>query len=99
MPGVNVAEDPTAEIELSSAWIADILTGNTSAGPGPQIAAFFHSHPGGEDKPSPLDMGSFPWYYATLGLIYYGDPEKMAAYNNDNFWYVPVGPGVLVEVE
>jgi proteasome lid subunit RPN8/RPN11 len=93
--GANIAQDPATHVELDPAWIYE----NTVVGDQDPVA-FFHSHPRGEERPSPWDMSSFPHWYVSQCLIYAlgGDPDVMIVYDHKTWVRSMFAAGIFVEL-
>lgn len=92
LPGVNIASDPVRSVELSAAWIDEVLRRF-------EPVSFFHSHPGRLAEPSSDDVLCFPVHYVRECLIYYGDSDRLVSYDVEGWTIRKVGvDGVLVEM-
>jgi proteasome lid subunit RPN8/RPN11 len=87
--GHNVAEHPASNVELDPAWIYD----NTSA-VDRDVLAFFHSHPRGQAEPSEADMRTFPHWYVSKALIYFGRDDRLSIYDKDDWDIVGILNGI-----
>lgn len=61
--GENTAEDPASSIQLSAEWVAGLVARAYVP------VALVHSHPGGQEAPSPRDMELFPSWLVPQGII------------------------------
>jgi proteasome lid subunit RPN8/RPN11 len=92
--GSNIAQDPTANVELDAEWIYD-----NTVGADQDVLAFFHSHPGGQSRPSEWDMSVFPQHYVSKALIYFGYMDRVIVYDSQAWDIVGVEDGDGIKIE
>ena len=70
----NIAEDPARRFEIAPAALFAAL--RAERGGGPRIVGYWHSHPGGDPRPSPTDA-AMAQGDGKLWLIVAGDEARL----------------------
>lgn len=86
----NVAPDPARHFELDPQALIDAHR-RARAG-GPQVLGYYHSHPGGQARPSPTDQAQAAGDGAVWAIVGSGD---VTFWRDDKagFTQLPIAPG------
>lgn len=62
--GENTSKNPTKSIQFKGQWVSELVVYRAYV-----PVALVHSHPGGQEDPSPRDMELFPSWLVPQGII------------------------------